>query len=83
MDDVVERVTAIVSGIAGSHRTPPKVDPTTPLVDGGFWLNSVDLLEVIIACEAEFNVALDAAVDLTTRDLGTIGSLADLMRAKR
>jgi hypothetical protein len=49
---VLERVQALVVGIAGPDRTPPDAGPDTPLIHGGFWLDSVSLLELIIACEA-------------------------------
>ena len=81
-DTVVERVQAIVCGIVGPHRTPVDAGPRTSLGEGGFWLDSIDLLEVIIACESEFGIVFDSATDLTKRTLSTLGSLADLVRNK-
>jgi acyl carrier protein len=60
MDRVtLEHVQAIASRVAGPTRCPEKPGPDTPLQDGGFWLDSASLLEVIMACEAEFDVAFD------------------------
>lgn len=82
-EPTVERVRAIVAGIAGPERSPSRAGPDTPLRDGGFWLDSASLLEAIIACEAEFDVALDPETDFTDRALATVGSLCSLIRAKR
>jgi hypothetical protein len=47
---VLEGVQAIVAEIAGAHRTPSDAGPETPLGEDGFWLDSIDVLEVILAC---------------------------------
>jgi acyl carrier protein len=79
---VLDRVQALVVGIAGPDRTPPDAGPDTALIDGGFWLDSVSLLEVIIACEAEFGVALDSQADLTPDTLTTSRKLAALIERR-
>ena len=80
---VLDRVQALVVGIAGPDRTPPDAGPDTALIDGGFWLDSVSLLEVIIACEAEFDVVLEPETDFTDQTLATTRALCMLIRAKR
>ncbi len=65
-DDILARVIALATSIAGPERTPEEVGPDTPLTDGGFWLDSVALVEVIVACEAEFFVEFDSEEDLTS-----------------
>lgn len=77
-----ERVLQVVSRIAGPARTPSDPGPDTPLGAGGFWLDSVDLVEVIVACEVEFAVNFDGESDLTARALRTVRSLADLILSK-
>ena len=79
---VLDRVQALVAAIAGPDRTPPDAGPDTALIDGGFWLDSVSLLEVIIACEAEFGIALDTHADLTADTLTTSRKLATLIERK-
>lgn len=81
-DDIVERVIALVAGIAGPERTPREVGPDTPLTDGGFWLDSVSLVEMVVICETEFFVEFDSEEDLTTAALASIGSLATVIRRK-
>jgi acyl carrier protein len=79
----VERVLSIVSGVAGLHRSPPGAGRETPLADGGFWLDSVDLLETVLACEEAFDIVFDSDADLTDHSLSTVGTLFDLIQAKR
>ena len=81
-DDIVERVIALVARIAGPERTPLEIGLDTPLTDGGFWLDSVALVETIVACEAEFSVEFDSEEDLTTVALESIGSLATVIQRK-
>jgi len=68
-----ERVRQVVARVAG---------PDTPLGAGGSWLDSVDLVEVIVACEEEFAVTFDGESDLTAEALSTVRSLADLILSK-
>jgi hypothetical protein len=42
------RVQAIVTGVAGPNRVPDGAGPDTPLQDGGFWLDSAAVVEVMI-----------------------------------
>ena len=81
-DSVVDRVLVIVMRMAGPARTPPDAGPDTPLGDGGFWLDSVDLVEVIVACEHEFTLGFEGETDLTKDALATSRTLADLVLAK-
>ena len=82
-DALVRQVLAIVSRIAGDRRTPPAAGPDTPLGEDGFWLDSVDLLEVVLACDEAFGIVFDAAQDLTSETLGTVSSLARAIRRKQ
>jgi acyl carrier protein len=79
---VLARVQALAARIAGPARTPPDAGPDTPLGDGGFWLDSVDLVEVIVACETEFAVSFEGETDLTAESMGTVRTLADLVLSK-
>jgi acyl carrier protein len=80
---LVSRVAAVIARVVGPERTPPDAGADTPLAGGGFWLDSVALLEVIVACEAEFDVSFDPDTDLTPEALATVGSLAQLVAARR
>jgi acyl carrier protein len=78
----LERVPAIVALIAGPHQNPPDAGPDTPLGGGGFWLDSVSLLEVIIACEADFEMAFDPEADITEGSVSTVRTLFHLIQVK-
>src|SRR5262249_34884525 len=49
---------AVIERTVGAARTPPNAGADTPLADG-FWLDSIELVEVLVACEHEFGVLLD------------------------
>ena len=49
MDPILERVQALVTEVAGPERAPADADPDTPLGDSGYWLDSVDVLWILIA----------------------------------
>jgi acyl carrier protein len=80
-DRLLDAIRAIVERIAGASRTPEHAGPDTRLADG-YWLDSVELLEVIISCETSFGVAFDAAHDFDRGTLATLGTLTELVRAK-
>jgi acyl carrier protein len=80
-DAILARVEAIVAAVAGPLRQPDAAGPDTPLGESGFWLDSVDLLEIVLACEREFDVVFDP--DRVAGSLGTARTLADLIRSAR
>ena len=66
----------------GPTKTPPDAGPDTLLGDGGFWLDSVDLVEAVVACESEFAVTFEGETDLTREALHSVRTLADLIASK-
>ena len=80
---VLARVQTVVVEVAGPTRIPPDAGPDTPLGDGGFWLDSVDLVEVIVACESEFEIGFEGETDLTRDALHSVRTLAELVESKR
>jgi acyl carrier protein len=79
----LERVQAIVAAVAGTGGPSMDAGPDTALVEGGFWLSSVHLLEALIACEAEFGVIFDPDTDFTDAHLRTVRTLHNLIRSKQ
>ena len=77
-DADVARLLEIVTEVAGPDRTPERASAETPLNEGGFWLDSADLLEVLLGCEAAFSVTLDPTAILPE---GPTLTVARLMRA--
>jgi acyl carrier protein len=80
-EPTLERVQAIVARVAGRSGDVSAAD--APLTNGGYWLDSVHLLETVIACEEAFAVELDADVDLTAAALTSVRTLFELIRSKR
>jgi len=81
-DAVLRRVDAIVARVAGPARLPRDPTPETPLGEGGYWLDSVDLLEVIVAREQEFGMTFDTNDDRSEKSLSTVRTLADTITRK-
>ena len=61
-DSVLTRVIEIVTKIAGPNRTPSHPGASTRLWGGGFWLDSIDLLDLMLACDATFAPVFGAPV---------------------
>jgi acyl carrier protein len=80
-DQLLDAIRSLVERIVGPGRTPANSGRETRLGDG-FWLDSVELLEVVIACENEFGIVFDEARDLEGGALETLGTLTDLVRSK-
>ena len=80
-EPTIEAVQAIVLRVA--RRAPVGAGPDTALTDGGFSLDSVDMLRAIIDCEETFQVAFDPDADFTDQSLRTVRTLFDLIRSKR
>lgn len=84
MDDValVEELARIVSGIVGPARMPAAIDADTPLGEGGLWLDSVDLLQVAVACEGAFGITFQPGEDLTGEGLRSLGTFVRVIRRR-
>jgi acyl carrier protein len=80
-DPLLDAIRALVERVAGPSRTPAHAGPDTRLAEG-YWLDSVELLEVLIACETAFGIVFDDTRDLEGRALDTLGTLTNLVRSK-
>lgn len=80
--DVVSRLGALVSTIIGPSRMPASLGPDTRLVTD-LWLDSVELVELLLACESEFGITLDESLHLQPASLESLGSLAAVIVARQ
>lgn len=78
-DSIIARVHGLVTRIAGPDRTPDDAGPDTPLGESGYGFDSLDLLEVILACEHEFGVVFESGDELTADTLLSARRLADVI----
>jgi len=84
MDDgtLLDKLRTILVQVIGAGRVPPNLGADMALGDGGLWLDSVDLLQVVLACEAEFGITFEPAEDLVGEGLRTLGTLALAIRRR-
>jgi acyl carrier protein len=80
-DPVLDEIRALVERIAGPSRTPANAGPETRLTEG-YWLDSVELLEVLIACEVAFGIAFHDTRDFDGGAFETLGTFTHLVRSK-
>ena len=81
-NSLLDRVQAIVARVAGPARMPAHVTADTPLGEDGYWLDSIAILEVLVACEEEFGLIFDWQHELTRDALSTVRRLAGLIETK-
>ena len=81
LDAVVHDVLAIVQRVAGPSRTPEGAGPDTRLADG-FWLDSIEMLDVVLACEQHFGIVFEEGRDLTPDSLESARHLAVVVHAR-
>lgn len=81
LDTVVHEVQAIVERVAGPSRTPDGAGPDTSLAEG-FWLDSMELLDIVLACEQQFGIVFEEGRDLTPASLATARHLAMVVHAR-
>jgi acyl carrier protein len=78
---VAARVVREVRRIAGPSRTPADAGPDTPLTEGGFELDSVEILELIVATELAFDIEIDPTALLPAEALRDPRGLALVVEA--
>jgi acyl carrier protein len=76
-----EVISVIRNSVNLHHMEPSRFTPDTSLREGGLELDSVDILEVIVAVEHKFGVKIDDA-EMGKRYFRTIGTITDLVSQK-
>ena len=76
-----KRVTEIILAKTGLQRGA-QVAPDTELIKGGLSLDSVLVLEILLALEKEFGIELNAQELFEAQALKTVGSLAKFVDGK-
>jgi acyl carrier protein len=78
----VARVAAIIAKVGGLLPDEP-IGMDTQLVGGGIMLDSVAVLELLVALEKEFDVELKADELVKAGAVRTVGALARFMDSKK
>lgn len=77
----LERVVKNIIRAAKLNPAQP-LDENTPLVGAGLSLDSVAVLELLVALEKEFGVEMDSDELIGAKALKTVGTLARFIEAK-
>jgi acyl carrier protein len=81
-DPLFDRTRALVERVVGPGRMLSEPGPDTRLNEE-YLLDSVELLEVLVACEGEFGIVFEESRDFDDGSLQTLGTLANLIRSKQ
>lgn len=79
-DPLLDRVIRVLRQTQALSEAQP-LDAATPLLQAGLALDSVSLLDFVLALEREFDCELDDG-DLTRERFATLGAAAELIRAR-
>ena len=84
MDDetLLDRLRQLIGNVIGGERMPSGVGADVALGEGGLWLDSVELLQVTVAAEAEFGIIFEPAKDLVGEGLETVGTFASMIQRR-
>ena len=73
----------IVETLSLEDVTPEEIEDEAPLFGEGLGLDSLDALELAVACEHAFGVTLDVEQDEVHQALRSVAALADYLAARR
>jgi acyl carrier protein len=76
-----EVVSVIRNSVNLHHLEESRFTPETSLRDGGLELDSVDILEIIVAVEHHFGVKVDDA-EMGKRYFRTLGTITELVQTR-
>lgn len=82
-DDLVAQIERIVREVIGPDRLATEFGPDTPLSDGGLWLDSVQLFEILLACEQQFGRVFEGDWDNLATSFQSARTLAARIRERR
>ena len=79
-DPLLPRVWKILAARAGAGRVPAVPSAACPLGSNGFWFDSIDFMDAILACEEAFGITFELEPDFDASRLRTVGDLVELVR---
>lgn len=74
--------TLIITSVNLHHMDPTTINDETSLREGGLELDSVDILEVVVAVEQQYKVKINDA-DVGKKSFRTIGTIADYLESQK
>lgn len=79
---VGELKSLIVESVNLTHVSPDQIDEGTSLMENGLALDSIDILEIVVAVESRYGVKVKDGED-GKRVFRTVGTIADFVEAER
>ena len=79
---VTEVADLIIKSVNLQHMAGPQLSAETPLTQGGLGLDSVDILEVVVAVEHKYGVKVESA-QTGAKHFKTIGTICDFISASK
>jgi acyl carrier protein len=79
---LVDRLRELIVETLNLDVAPTDIDPTRPLMEAGHDLDSVDVLELVVAIETEFGLAIEAQ-EVGRETFDSVNTLAAFVEAAR
>jgi acyl carrier protein len=81
-DPLFPRVWKTLAEVARADRVPREPSAACPLGVNGFWFDSIDFMDAILACEDAFGITFDLETDFDASRLCTVADLVRLVRER-
>lgn len=72
-------ISTIVHAVNLHHKPPGSIQAETSLRNGGLELDSIDILEIVVAIEQKFEVKMDDA-EVAKQYFKTVGGIAEYVK---
>ncbi len=72
----------IIDAVNLHHLSPDQIQPQTPLTQGGLNLDSVDILEIVVAVEQKYKIKVKDA-EVGKKYFTSIATIADFVQSHR
>ena len=84
MSELVEELKELIIDVLNLEDvTPAEIDPSEPLFGEGLGLDSIDALELGLALQKKYNIAINAESESTKSNFASVANLAKFVAGSR